>query len=306
MKLADSRVGYVAMEAVRGFRRNLLLAVSMTTIVAISLTLLGLALMAGKQAQLYQGYWYNKIEVSVFLNQNVTPVQRAAIDQRIAAVPVVQHIYYESQQEAFAHFVQEFKNSPAMVRNVTAAAMPQSFRVKLTNATRYAQVRSALCPTSSTGHVTCQAGVAQVVDQRQIVNRLFEVLDLFRNSFYVLAAVLGMAALVLIAVTVRVAAFARRRETQIMRLVGASSTYIRLPFLAEGAMAGLIGSLIALGLMRGGLAYLLHVRNDVTFLQTQPMIGNGAIWSSWFILLAVGIVVPAVASVIALRRYVRI
>lgn len=303
----SSRLSYITMEAVRGFRRNLLLAVSMIVIVSISLTLLGIALLAGKQAQLYQGYWYGKIQVSVFLTQNVTPAERASIHQQLAAMPQVQTIYYESQQEAYQHFKEQFANSPDMLRNVTPSALPQSYRVKLYNPTEYQVVHDQLCTSPAGGGADiCEPGVDQVVDQQTLVNRLFSLLDLFRNSFYVLAAVLGLAAIVLIAVTVRVAAFARRRETSIMKLVGASNTYIRLPFLAEGVFAGLVGALVSLVLLRLGLYYVGKVRDQVAFLQTQPLVGMHEFWSSWMILLVLGVVVAGGASFLALRKYVRV
>jgi cell division transport system permease protein len=302
------RPSYIALEAVKGFRRNFLLALSMIIIVAISLTLLGIALLAGKQAALYRTFWYGKVEVSVFLTQDVTPDQRAAIQQQLESMPIVQRVYYESKQDAYNHFKDEFKDSPDMVRNVSASALPESFRVKLHDPRQFALVHDQFCKpaTDSSAKETCTLGIDQVLDQRQLVNRLFTVLDLIRNSFYVLAGVLGVAAIVLIAVTVRVAAFARRRETSIMKLVGASSTYIRLPFLAEGVLAGLIGSLISFGLLRVGVYYISKLHHSVPFLQAQPMVGTSAFYSAWLLLFALGIGVSAVASMLALRKYVRV
>src|SRR6266540_2798446 len=195
-----ARIRYIVAEAYRGFRRNLLLAGSMVIIVAISLTLFGIALLAGKT------------------------------------------VFYESHQQAYQRFKDQFRDSPDMVRNVTASVLPESYRVKLRDPNQFDQVHDLFCSgkTDSRGKEICNAGIDSVVDQRKLVERLFAILNMLKNSFFVLSAVLGMAAVVLIAVTVRVAAFARRKETQIMKLVGASNTYIRLPFLAEGVVAGLL------------------------------------------------------------------
>jgi cell division protein FtsX len=208
------RVSYIAVEAYRGFRRNLLLAISMVIIVAISLTLFGIALLAGKQVSLFGGYWSDRIEVSVFLAPKIPTEQRDTIRQQLEAVPVVERVYYESKEDAYA--------------------------------------------------------------------------------------------VVLIAVTVRVAAFARRKETQIMKLVGASNTYIRLPFLAEGVVAGLLGTLIAFGLLRSGMFYLDRVRDQVSIFQILPAVGMREFYSSCIVLLALGVVASALASLLALRKYVRI
>jgi cell division transport system permease protein len=303
-----ARIRYIVAEAYRGFRRNLLLAGSMVIIVAISLTLFGIALLAGKQVNLWGGYWSDKIEVSVFLAKKITPEQRDSIGEQIRGLPVVDTVFYESQQQAYQRFKDQFRDSPDMVRNVTASVLPESYRVKLRDPNQFDQVHDLFCSgkTDSRGKEICNAGIDSVVDQRKLVERLFAILNMLKNSFFVLSAVLGMAAVVLIAVTVRVAAFARRKETQIMKLVGASNTYIRLPFLAEGVTAGLLGTLVAFGLLGGGMYYLGRVRHQVSFLQLLPIAGMHEFYESCVVLLFLGVVASALASLLALRKYVRV
>jgi len=303
-----ARIRYIVAEAYRGFRRNLLLAGSMVIIVAISLTLFGIALLAGKQVNLWGGYWSDKIEVSVFLAKKITPQQREAIGSQIRGLPVVDTVFYESRQQAYQRFKDQFRDSPDMVRNVTASVLPESYRVKLRDPNQFDQVHDLFCSgkTDSRGKEICNAGIDSVVDQRKLVERLFAILNMLKNSFLVLSLVLGMAAVVLIAVTVRVAAFARRKETQIMKLVGASNTYIRLPFLAEGVVAGLLGTLVAFGLLGGGMYYLGRVRHQVSFLQLLPIAGMHEFYESCVILLFLGVVASALASLLALRKYVRV
>jgi len=302
------RISYIAVEAYRGFRRNLLLAVSMVIIVAISLTLFGIALLAGKQVTLFGGYWSDKIEVSVFLAPKISPEQRESIGQQLRGQQVVERVYYESKQEAYERFKDQFKDSPDMVRNVSPDVLPESYRVKLRDPAQFAQVHDLFCSGrfNDRGREICNPGIESVIDQKKLVERLFALLNMLKNSFYVLAGVLGLAAVVLIAVTVRVAAFARRKETQIMKLVGASNTYIRLPFLAEGVVAGLLGTLVAFGLLRAGMFYLDRVRNQVSIFQILPAVGMREFYSSCIVLLALGVIASAVASLLALRKYVRI
>src|SRR6266545_1093173 len=270
-----ARIRYIVAEAYRGFRRNLLLAGSMVIIVAISLTLFGIALLAGKQVNLWGGYWSDKIEVSVFLAKKITPQQRESIGGQIRALPAVETVFYESQQQAYQRFKDQFRDSPDMVRNVTASVLPESYRVKLRDPNQFDQVHDLFCSgkTDSRGKEICNA---------------------------------GMAAVVLIAVTVRVAAFARRKETQIMKLVGASNTYIRLPFLAEGVTAGLLGTMVAFALLGGGMYYLGRVRHQVSFLQLLPIAGIHELYESCVVLLFLGVAVSALASLLALRKYVRV
>ena len=120
------RLSYIAVEAYRGFRRNLLLAISMVIIVAISLTLFGIALLAGKQVSLFGGYWSDKIEVSVFLAPKVPAEQRDTIRAQLDALPAVERVYYESKEDAYARFRDQFKDSPDMVRNVSPDVLPES------------------------------------------------------------------------------------------------------------------------------------------------------------------------------------
>jgi cell division transport system permease protein len=302
------RLSYIALEAYRGFRRNLLLALSLVIIVAISLTLFGIALLAGRQVELSFGYWSNKIEVSVFLQNGITNEQRENIRQQLQGVPVVQTVFYESQQQAYERFREQFKDSQDIWRNVTPTALPESFRIKLKDPEQFALVHDRFCNgvLDDRGKEQCVPGIDQIVDQKRLVERLFAVLNLLRNSFLVLAGVLGVAAVVLIAVTVRVAAFARRKETQIMKLVGASNTYIRLPFLAEGVFAGLLGAGVSFVLLRAGMYYLQRVRDQVAIFKVLPIVGMSDFYSSWLILLAFGIVASAIASLLALRKYVRV
>lgn len=280
----------------------------MVIIVAISLTLLGIALLAGKQVNLWGGYWSDKIEVSVFLAKGITTQQRQSVGDQIRELPVVERVFYESQQQAYQRFKDQFRDSPDMVRNVTASVLPESFRVKLRDPNQFDQVHDLFCSgrTDSRGKEICNAGIDSVVDQRRLVERLFAILNLAKISFLVLSGVLGGAAVVLIVVTVRVAAFARRKETQIMKLVGASNTYIRLPFLAEGVVAGLLGTLVAFGLLAAGMLYLDRVRHQVSILQLLPIAGKHELYESFVVLLLLGVVVSGLASIMALRKYVRV
>jgi cell division transport system permease protein len=280
-------------------------------IVAISLTLFGIALLAGKQVALYGGYWSDKIEVSIFLAPGgVTKEQRDSIQSELNSLKpkVVQTVFYESKAEAYARFKEQFKDSPDMVRNVGPDALPESYRVKLVDPNQFALVHDEFCggQVNERGKEQCKDGIDEIVDQKRLVERLFAVLNFLKNSFLVLAGVLGAAAIVLIAVTVRVAAFARRKETQIMKLVGASNTYIRLPFLAEGVFAGLLGAAVAFGLLRMGMYYIGQIRDQVAIFKILPIIGMSEFYSSCIVLLVLGVIASALASLLALRKYVRV
>lgn len=301
------RLSYIWLEAYRGFRRNLLLAGSMVIIVAISLTLLGVALLANRQIDIYGGFWSDKVEVSVFLTEGVSAPQRADIEQELRSLPVVQSVEYESKEQAFARFKEQFQDTPDLVNNVTADALPESFRVKLRDPQKFQDIHDRFCVTAQSGAgETCKNGIDLVMDQRQLVERFFLLLRYMRWAFLSLALVLGVAAATLIAVTVRVAAFARRKETQIMKLVGASSTYIRLPFLAEGMFSGFLGAMIALVFLRVGMHFFTQLPQRLPLFQFMPMVSMREFWPMWLTLLVLGVVVSGLASLVALRKYVRV
>jgi cell division transport system permease protein len=287
-------------EAVIGLRRNTVMTVAAILTVAISLALLGAALVLRQEIVSMQAYYYTKIEVSVFLTDAVTPDQREAVRAAIAALPVVAPggITYEDKPEAFRRFRLQNKDIPQLLANVTVNQLPESFRVKLRDPTQFETVRSAL---------DGMPGIDQVYDQKALLDRLFGVLTGLRDAALALALVQLIAATLLISNTVRLTAHARRQETALMRLVGASRLQVQLPFLIEGVVAGAVGGAIAVGVLSIGKVLLLDRK-------LKPLFGGGVLpvvhWSDVLtqlpVLIAVGVVIAGVASLVTVRRYVRL
>ncbi len=299
------RTRFLLSEVRIGLRRNLTMTFAVVITVAISLSLLGIGLLSNAQVGAMKDYWYNKIEVSVFLcgalsdspscsGGVVTPDQRLQIQQDLQALPVVQSVYYESQAEAFQRFEERFKNS-AIAQNVTVDQLPESFRVKLKDPTQYQVVVSAF---------SGRPGVDVVQDQRTILEKFFRLLAVLRNGALLVGLASVLTAALLISNTLRIAAFNRRRETGVMRLVGATSLSIQLPFLMEGIISAIIGWAIATGL----LAALKHVIDTrvAPLLSFTKFFGWNQVWLSSAYLLATGLVVSILASVLTLRRYLKV
>ena len=299
------RTRFLLSEVRIGLRRNLTMTFAVVITVAISLSLLGIGLLANAQVGAMKDYWYNKIEVSVFLCGTlsespscsggvVTPDQRLQIQQDLQALPVVQSVYYESQTEAFQRFQERFKNS-AIAQNVTVDQLPESFRVKLKDPTQYQVVVSAF---------SGRPGVDVVQDQRTILEKFFRLLAVLRNGALLVGLASVLTAALLISNTLRIAAFNRRRETGVMRLVGATSLSIQLPFLMEGIISAVIGWAIATGL----LAALKQVIDSrvAPLLSFTKFFGWNQVWFSSAYLLATGLVVSILASVLTLRRYLKV
>jgi len=278
-------------------------AVVVTT--AISLSLLGIGLLSNAQVGAMKDYWYDKIEVSVFLCGSlsespscgagvVSPEQRTSIKADLEALPVVESVFYESQAEAYKRFQERFKES-AIAQNVTADQLPESFRVKLKDPEQFSVIVSAF---------SGRPGVDIVQDQRTILEKFFKLLAVLRNGALIVGLLSVLTAALLISNTLRIAAFNRRRETGVMKLVGASSWSIQLPFLLEGVFSAVIGWVLATGLL-SALKYVVQAK-VAPLLTFTKFFGWGEVAAASAWLLLTGLIVSTVASLITLRRYLKV
>ena len=301
----NMRARFLLSEVGIGLRRNMTMTFAVIVTTAISLSLLGIGLLSNAQVGAMKDYWYDKIEVSVFLCGSlsespscsggvVTSEQRLQIQQDLQSMPAVDSVFYESQSEAFNRFQERFKDS-AIAANVTADQLPESFRVKLKDPTQFAVIVSAF---------SGRPGVDVVQDQRSILDKFFKLLGVLRNGALLVGLASVLTAALLISNTLRIAAFNRRRETGVMKLVGASSWSIQLPFLLEGIISAIVGW----GLATGLLAALKSVIDSkvAPLLSFTNFFGWGEVWVASAYLLGTGLFVSTVASVITLRRYLKV
>src|SRR3712207_1384279 len=293
------RVNFVLSEVATGLRRNLTMTVAMIITTAISLGLMGTGLLIAGMISEMKEIYYDKVQVSIFLADDVTPEQRAAIEQRLADSPEVANYIYESKEQAYARFQQQFSQQPELVENTPADALPESFRVELVNPERY--------PVVAEQFPDGQDGVDQVRDEGDFLDRLFSLLNGARNATIAVAVVQALAALLLISNTIQLAAFNRRNETNIMRLVGASRWYTQLPFILEAALAGLIGALLAIG----GLVVTKMLFVDKTLAGPVragiiPPVGCDAISAISPVIAAAAVGLAAFAAYVTLLLYVRL
>ena len=290
------RTQFVASEIWIGLRRNLTMTIAVIITAAISLTMFGLGLMVRNQVNVMKGFWYGKVEVSIFLKDDVTQAQRDSLRAELEAMPDVERVYFESKAEAYQRFKEQFKDTPDIVANTTPDVLPESFRVKLKDPKKFDVVASAFAD---------RPGVVNVFNQRDLLANFFTVLNTFRMVMIVFAVISLFSAAVLIGNTVRVAAFSRRRETGIMRLVGASNLYIQLPFLLEGVLAGAIGALAASGFLMAVQGFVINgrLRESIKF---TPFVGWGQFRVLVPVLVLTGVALSGIASFATLRKYLRV
>jgi cell division transport system permease protein len=293
------RVNFVLSEVAAGLRRNLTMTVAMILTTGISLGLMGTGLLIANMIGDMREIYYDKIQVSIYLADGITDPQRDAIAAQLESSPEVKDYIYESKADAYARFTQQFQEQPALIANTPEDALPESFRVELVNPQRY--------PVIAEQFPNGQNGVDEVRDEGDFLDRLFSLLNGARNATIAVAVVQALAALLLISNTIQLAAFNRRNETNIMRLVGASRWYTQLPFILEAALAGLIGALLAVG----GLVLTKILFVDKTLAGPIkagiiPPVDWSAIAAISPIIAAAGVGLAAVAAYVTLRLYVRL
>jgi cell division transport system permease protein len=299
------RLQFIASEIWIDLRRNRSMAISVALVTMVSVLFLGLGVLAQRQVDAMKGYWYDRVQVSIFLCTAgsdlpncsagaVTDFQRNEIRTQLDAMrPLVKNVFPESQLQAYDRFKEQYKDSPTY-GDILPSQMPESFRVQLSDPTKYDVITSSF---------TGSPGVGDVQDQSRIFDPLFNVLRGLSFGALALAALMVVCSVLLVATTIRQMAFGRRRETGIMRLVGASAFNIQLPFILETLIATIVGSALATGvlwaLVRYGVGYLRRTL-PINFITTSD------VWTvtPWLVATAAGLAI--LTAGIALRRYLKV
>ncbi|MCX4981203.1 permease-like cell division protein FtsX [Streptomyces sp. NBC_00572] len=305
------RAQFVLSEIGVGLRRNLTMTFAVIVSVALSLALFGGALLMREQVSTMKDYWYDKVNVSIYLCTKadaasaagkcgkgaVTAQQKEQLQADLKDMNIVETVFYESADEAFKRYKEEYGDT-AIASVITPDQMPESFRVKLKDPEKYKVVATAFAG---------RDGVESVQDQRGILQNLFDLMNGMNIAALGVMGLMLVIALMLIVNTVRVSAFSRRRETGIMRLVGASSFYIQMPFIMEAAFAGLLGGAVACVLLLVGRYFLIdHGIALAEKMQLVNFIGWDAVFAKLPLVIAIGLLMPAVAAFIALRKYLKV
>ena len=304
------RFRFILSETFKGLSRNLAMTISVILVSFVSLLFVGASALLQTQISTMKGEWYDKVEVSVFMcpqssayaecaDGEATQEQIDAVEQLINSEVLKDYIKsytIESKAEAYENFMRAYGNS-SIGRNATEDMMPVSFRIKLVDPEQYQAVAEQF---------TGRDGVERVKDQQETLEPLFLVMN--RASWITggLAALMGVAAVLLISTTIRLSAMSRSKETGIMRLVGASNLFIQLPFVLEGAIAALIGALLAVGSLWAGVHYVVEgwLARSISF--TSAFIGTSQVLWLAPCLIAAAILFAAASSAFSLSKYTKV
>lgn len=299
------RTDFVRREVFSGLRRNVTMTVAMVLTTAISLGLLGTGLLAVRTIDRTEQLYSDRVEIQVALSADVSADDSdcshpicAGLKRTLENSPLVASVRFESQQEAYERYKQLFAGQ-SLADVVRPQSLPATLRVKLKDQ----EAGAAAVKQAMQG----QVGVRTVIDQRDVVAKLFDFLGGVRNVTFALALVQAVAALLLISNTVQVSAFTRRTEVGVMRLVGATRWYTQLPFLIEAVVTGAVGAVIAsLGLLAGKFLFIDKLLSGIVSNGVVPPIQVAdVLWVSP-ILLMIGAGIAGVTGYVTLRLYVRL
>jgi len=295
------RFGFLLNEVWNGLRRNVTMTIAMILTTAISIGLFGGGLLVVRLADQSRAIYLDRVESQVFLTNDVSandPTCDAdpckALRTTIENRDDVKSVRFLNRDEAYDDAIRKF---PQYKDVAGKDAFPASFVVKLNNPEQHKDFDQAMVN---------QPGVLNVLNQKDLIDRLFAVLDGLSNAAFAVALVQAVGAVLLIANMVQVAAYTRRTEIGIMRLVGASRWYTQLPFLLEAMLAAFIGVVISIvGLILVRALFLENALNQFYQANLISRIDYADILYISPILLFVGVAMAAFTAYVTLRLYVR-
>lgn len=302
------RIGLILSEAFTGLRRNASMVVSVVLVTFVSLTFVGAAILMQMQIATMKDFWVDRAQVAIYMCTEIslaaTCTDGVASEEQLAAVrdklegpalsPLIRDVRFEDRDEAYQNALELFGDDYASV--ITPEQLNETFWINLIDQNQSDVIFEAFQGTD---------GVEEVKDQLQYLEPLFSALTVATYIAVGIAALMLVAAVLLIATTIRLSAYARRRELGIMRLVGASNRFIQTPFVLEGVFAALIGSLLASAAVIAGVHFGVnqYLRGRVEFVTTW--VGLGDAWLVVPILILIGVVLAALSASFAIRRWLR-
>ncbi len=302
------RLGFVLREVVTGLSRNLSMVVSIILVTFISLTFVGTAILLQSQINQMKSYWFDRAQVAVYMctdfstlggcdQQAASPDQKLAIEQRLASTtlaPYIDRFYFEDRDQAYVNFQEQFKDS-AVVDLVSPELLPETFWVNLVDPQQSDLIFEA---------ISGLPGVESVIDQRSYLDQIFALLNAGSLTAVVVASLMLLAAALLIATTIRLSAFSRRRELAIMRLVGASNRFIQTPFVLEGIVAATLGAALA-SMAVWGIVQFFVQGYLMDALPSTVFVTQADAFATMPFLFVTGIGLAVVASYVSITRYLR-
>jgi cell division transport system permease protein len=292
------KVDYVVRETATNLTRNVTLTVASVLTVVVSLTLFGSAWMLNQGVNNANDRFKGGIEFIVYMQPNSDDAQKKSIEDDLLANPDVKDITYVDQDATYEEFKRLFGDSPQLVETVTPDILPPSYRVA-------PRVKDPEVVQALGDQFNDKPGVYDVVFAFEVVKRIQDTFNKIGARFLVASGLLLFAALLLILNTIRVAMFARRREIEVMKLVGATNWFIRVPFIVEGVVQALIGAIIAVASMTFVIRpFIDELSKDrvLPIFQGFEVTSSNLLVTNLLVLLG-AVLIGAVGSAVAVSRF---
>lgn len=288
---------YMVRETATNLVRNLSLTVASILTVAVSLSLVGGSVLLRYSVDNATQQWQGGIEFIVFLQPDATQAQTDAVERQLDESTQVERFVYFDQDKTFEEFKDLFQNTPQIVDSVTPEILPPSFRVVPVD-------KSAETIESLRSVFSSQPGVREVVAAFDSIRTIRNLSNLIGVGLFVVAGFLLLAATLLILNSIRMAMFARRREIEVMKLVGASNWFIRIPFMLEGVIQGLVGSGFAIAVVFGVQRVFDNIASDQRFsLFSGMVVSSSQVSTTSLFVMVTGVLIGAVGSMFAVSRF---
>lgn len=303
------RLRHIFREVRHGFRHNTSMIISVILVSMVSMFFAGAGLLAQKQIAQAKGHWYDKVQVSIFLctaestavsscpDGKASPAVIDAIGADLESMrPLVEKVHFETPKEAYDRYQQQFAQSP-YANSVTVEGMPASYRVKVANLDDVPRIVSAF---------SGRPGIEAVSDMHQVLEPFFSFLNFLSIAAGLLAGLMVVSSILLVVTTIRQVAVIRRKQVEIMRLVGASLLTIYLPFILEVVLAVVAGAVLAIGGLYALVAYGGMALTGAETGLSISLIGVEAVVSVAPFIFGGAVLVAVVTSWLTSRKYVKV
>jgi cell division transport system permease protein len=289
-------------EALRAMRRNAAPSFAALATVLVTMLVLGVFIPIVQATNGAANSVRSRVLVDVYMKSSASAADATRVQKEILAIPHVKSAQFVSKQQAYAT---ESKRDPQAYALLSANPLPDTFHVIPDNPANVLGVRNALTPaTPGGGPGTIDAAIQSVSNKKNDTKKILEVTNLVTITAAALTVLLTIASILLIANTIRLSLYARRREVEVMKLVGATDWFIRWPFVIEGTIVGAVGALLAIGVLAVTKVALLDpLANNWTLIAAPQTIGFTALVA---VLLGAGVLVSALGSGLSLRRFLRV
>ena len=296
------RIGFFLREAIRAVRRSAAPSFAALATVLVTLLVLGVFIPIVQATNGAADSVRSRVEVDVYMKTNATAADDARVRQELVNVPHVAHVQFVSKAAAYA---QQSKIDPAAYKLLGTNPLPDTFHVIPDNPSNVLAVHNSLSPpTAGGGTGTIDQSIQSISNKRNDTKKILEVTNLVTITAAALTVLLTIASILLIANTIRLSLYARRREVEVMKLVGATDWFIRWPFVIEGVVVGAAGALLAIAVLAVTKVALLDpLANNWTLIAAPRTISFTALV---IVLMGAGVLVSALGSGLSLRRFLRV